>query len=1120
MALKQIPNLPVAIALNGTEQLEAVQAGTSVRITTDQIADYIGTGATTLNIGITPISGGLDNTLLFQSSGGVLGEIGLGSTGQVLTGVSGGPPIWTAPSVGSLVVGTTIVSNGTAGRILYDNSGALGEYATTGTGNVMMGTNPTITGTILKNGVTVLPFYNVQADFGCTLDGTTDDLANFNLAIAAWNAAPGIFFIPAGTLKLSAKPNAFTASGGVIAGSGERSTVIAAAYTGDDIFRINGQFTAVHDMTFSPSVFRGSGYDIVLGYGCFRNPISNVSHIYGAQGIKVTDASGVMVSQTTMFNMIGDTGIFFGGTVGNGGSFGLNVLNSSLSNTRPVEWTSLKAFATSTAYSQGDVVSSGGYYWIVQTAGTTAGSPGSLTIDTSTPSSWATTNVTHGTAGFRVLCDDDMTWIRVDSYASSLTTQAVPLLGGVYGIAMTDTAATGTSYPNWIFSEDLECDHQVQSCIRANAGKGITIGNSWFGSTLAGNGVWLYGSYLGETTITGSKFLALGGVGVWLDAGVDTQITGNTFLACSTAAIGTLPGIYLAPNIGKTGIVGNVFGSHVGVGSGYMSRAVLIDTGTGDYITVTGNTSYDLASSPAILNGASGTHNLIRNNNPIQASTLMTVAEGGIGVGTLTGLAKGNGTSAFSAAAAGTDYVAPGAVTTSGLTMTTARLLGRSTGSTGAIEEITVGAGLSLSGGALTASGGANVTIGSSTITGGTTTRVLYDNAGVLGEYVISGTGSVAMTTSPTFTTPVLGAATGTSLSVTGALVAGSGTAITAGGSTTGVSISSTAGFGVFVGSGAPTLSRSQGSLYLRSDGVPYYNTNGTTGWNTVLVTGGALGTPSSGTATNLTGLSLTTGVTGTLPVANGGTGTATAFTWGSVVFAGTSGVYTQDNATFFWDNTLKYLGIGTAVPAQKLEISQSQSAGTWAQITNASDNIAATTGVRLVTGSGGDYVDIFTSGNLNYFQFSGGGGIVDGRMGFDAITMQNNAATQMTRLTTGGLRIGSTIANATSPLMVEGPVATPITTITADTTITTAHSTIISNRGATNTLTLPNPATCVGRKYHIVTIQAFTVVSASSNVVPRTGGAAGTAILAATDGAWAIIQSDGSNWILIAGTP
>ena len=52
-----------------------------------------------------------------------------------------------------------------------------------------------------------------------------------------------------------------------------------------------------------------------------------------------------------------------------------------------------------------------------------------------------------------------------------------------------------------------------------------------------------------------------------------------------------------------------------------------------------------------------------------------------------------------------------GALTSSGYTMSTARLIGRTTASTGAPEEISVGAGLSLSGGSLSASGGTAVTV-------------------------------------------------------------------------------------------------------------------------------------------------------------------------------------------------------------------------------------------------------------------------------------------------------------------------------------------------------------------------------------------------------------------------
>ena len=66
-----------------------------------------------------------------------------GTNGQALTTDGSGNATWTTIQSG-LTVGTTAISGGTSGRILYDNAGVLGELATTGSGNVVLATSPTL----------------------------------------------------------------------------------------------------------------------------------------------------------------------------------------------------------------------------------------------------------------------------------------------------------------------------------------------------------------------------------------------------------------------------------------------------------------------------------------------------------------------------------------------------------------------------------------------------------------------------------------------------------------------------------------------------------------------------------------------------------------------------------------------------------------------------------------------------------------------------------------------------------------------------------------------------------------------------------------------------------------
>jgi hypothetical protein len=145
------------------------------------------------------------------------------------------------------------------------------------------------------------------------------------------------------------------------------------------------------------------------------------------------------------------------------------------------------------------------------------------------------------------------------------------------------------------------------------------------------------------------------------DADAATQRTtlGATTVGSNLFTL-TNPGAIRFPRFNADNSVSSLsdsdFRTAIGAGTGNGTVTSVGGTGTVNGITLTGTVT---SSGSLTLGGTLSGVNLTT-----QVTGTLPVANGGSGATTLTGIIKGNGTSAFSAATAGTDFVAPGTATT------------------------------------------------------------------------------------------------------------------------------------------------------------------------------------------------------------------------------------------------------------------------------------------------------------------------------------------------------------------------------------------------------------------------------------------------------------------------
>lgn len=586
----------------------------------------------------------------------------------------------------------------------------------------------------------------------------------------------------------------------------------------------------------------------------------------------------------------------------------------------------------------------------------------------------------------------------------------------------------------------------------ANGGTGLTAGTSggipYYSSTsaLASSGVLAASALMVGGGAGAAPSTITTGTGVTTALGVNTGTAGAFVVnggALGTPSSGTVTNLTGTASININGTVGattantGAFTSLTATSAtGVVSRAAATQDGIALVGRGGGTGSWEVILTPTTL---SADRTVTFPNSDINFTTGLPVANGGTGATTLTGILKGNGTSAFTAATAGTDYVAPGTTTTFTATQNFAAsgitLKGSSTGTTtfasanASATNYTVtfpastGTVLTTAAAVTVAQGGTGATTLTGILKGNGTSAFTAATAGT--DYVAPG-GALGTPSSGTVTN-----LTGTaSININGTVGA------------------TTANTGAFTSITSTSASGIVSRAAANQDGVALIGrAGGTSGWE-VILTPTTLTADRTLTLPDVSGTVLTTGTAVT--AAQGGTG-QTSYTTGDILYAsGTTAL--SKLAGVATGNALISGGTGTAPSWGKIGLTTHVS-GTLAV---GSGGTGATTLTGVLKGNGTSAFTAATAGT-DYVIPSGDVASVNGYKCYG----------------------GAGTANASGDLTVTFPVTFSATSTTGASGISTTGNYVVVTAFSTTSMTLQVQSRSTGAAVGSAAIR-WTVVGAA----------------------------------------